>query len=354
MVHLTLVGMSEDRTRLLLVNDAGEEFTLDADASLRSALRGMDLRPGQLEIDMDSALRPRDIQARIRAGETPEEVAHAAGTSVEKVMPYAAPVLAERAHVAERAQLSSVRRRSGEGSASLAGGRTLGEAISAHLRELNIDPETVEWDACRREDGRWALTGAFSAPGRSGTATFSFDLRGNYVTVDDEDARWLIGEAPARPAHAATKPTAEGKQDPGGSPRRRLSAVPAEQLPLGGDHAQELGDDALELVAEEPEVAARALHPDHDATLDLSEALPVEAFLDDDEPAPEAKAEDVPGDETDSGSDDSGSDSDQPSATEHTEEPKPKAEPRRPTRKSRGRASVPSWDEIMFGGGGGD
>ena len=43
---------------------------------------------------MDSALRPRDIQARIRAGETPEEVAALAQASVEKIMAYAGPVLA--------------------------------------------------------------------------------------------------------------------------------------------------------------------------------------------------------------------------------------------------------------------
>ena len=66
---------------------------------------------------MESTLRPRDIQTRIRAGETPEAVAHAAGTSVEKIMPFAAPVMAERAHVAERAQLASVRRRATESGA---------------------------------------------------------------------------------------------------------------------------------------------------------------------------------------------------------------------------------------------
>ena len=59
---------------------------------------------------MDSVLRPRDIQARIRAGETPESVAAAAQTAVEKIMPYAAPVLAEREHVTQRAQRASIRR----------------------------------------------------------------------------------------------------------------------------------------------------------------------------------------------------------------------------------------------------
>src|SRR5690606_25512751 len=83
MADLTLAGLSEDRTRLLLVDDAGEEFTLAVDTTLRTALRGAEPRPGQLENRMDSALRPRDIQARIRAGETPEAVAEAAGSSVD-------------------------------------------------------------------------------------------------------------------------------------------------------------------------------------------------------------------------------------------------------------------------------
>ena len=70
--NLTLVGLTEDNQRLVLVSDSGEEFTLPADARLRAALRGEHSRLGQLEITMESSLRPRDIQARIRAGESPE------------------------------------------------------------------------------------------------------------------------------------------------------------------------------------------------------------------------------------------------------------------------------------------
>ena len=107
MAHLTLAGLSEDGKRLLLVSDTGVEFTLDVDTNLRAVLRGdnhVRARLGQLEIKMESVLRPRDIQARIRAGETPEAVAAAAQTTVDKIMPFAAPVLAEREHVAQRAQ----------------------------------------------------------------------------------------------------------------------------------------------------------------------------------------------------------------------------------------------------------
>jgi protein required for attachment to host cells len=64
MVHLTLTGLSEDGRKLLLVSDAGAEFTADVDARLRAALNarpdGDQARPGQLEMQMDSTLRPRD------------------------------------------------------------------------------------------------------------------------------------------------------------------------------------------------------------------------------------------------------------------------------------------------------
>ena len=88
MAHLDLSGVSADGRRLLLVSRQGEEFTLDINPALRAALRGETTRIGQLEIQMDSTLRPRDIQARIRAGETPESVAQAAHTTVEKILPF--------------------------------------------------------------------------------------------------------------------------------------------------------------------------------------------------------------------------------------------------------------------------
>ncbi|WP_162794369.1 septation protein SepH [Nocardioides houyundeii] len=344
MAHLTLVGLSDDRTRLLLVDDTGVEHTVDVDAPLRAALRATEQRPGHLEKRMDSAIRPRDIQARIRAGETPEAVAEAADSTVEKIMIYAAPVLAEREHVAGRAQLSSVRRRSAEGSGSLGGGRSLGETVSAHLRASHIDPGAVEWDAWRREDGRWTLVGTFSTEQRSGRATFSYDVPGNYVTVDDDDARWLVGEATA--AVETDAPSA-----PETPVRRRLSSVPTDELPLG--------DDAIELVSEDPapehEDRQRQARVDHedDATMDLTDSLPLEGL--DESPAgePGQDPRKDPARETgrETGADPAAADA---APAEEPASAKPEEAPRRPVKKSRGRASVPSWDEIMFGGGTGD
>src|SRR3546814_12794555 len=101
---------------------------------------------------MESTLRPRDIQARIRAGESPESVAQAAHTTVEKILPFANPVLAEREHIAQRAQRSSVRRRSGD-----SGARTLGAAVSPQSIHRNLHSTTVGWAACSREYSRGAM-----------------------------------------------------------------------------------------------------------------------------------------------------------------------------------------------------
>jgi len=306
--YLVLVGVTEDGRRLRLADPhdpAGPEFTLEIDARLRAALG---VSPGvqpstrpekpvpKVETQMDSMLRPRDIQARIRAGETPESVAAAARTTVEKVMPYAAPVLAEREHVAERAQRSSIRRPAGD---APHGARTLGDAVTGHLHARNVDPEVVAWDAWRREDGRWALTGRFSVQGRDGLAELTFDQPGNFVVLDNDDARWLVGDLP--------DPAAERDPEPG---VRRLAAVPSED-----EHQLTLGDDVLGITDE-----------------------PIEAFLDDRPGLDESELVEEAADAM---------------ALDDEGEPEREAEPaRRPVKKTRGRASVPSWDEIMFGGPG--
>ncbi|MFW6774726.1 septation protein SepH [Nocardioides sp. CPCC 205120] len=387
MVHLTLTGLSQDKRRLVLVSDAGVEFTLDVDARLRAALRGDTDRLGQLEITMESTLRPRDIQARIRAGASPDDVAQAAQTTVERIMGFVAPVLAERAHVAERAQASSLRRR-GDGATAA---RTLGEAVAAHLRSRSLSPDTVTWDAWRRDDGRWTLTGAFVAGKRRGTATFTFDLRGSYVVADDEDARWLIGEVP--------DPTSDPVRDDLQQARRRRAAgarsrtadalldLPYDDSPGGASSSDPsgttepsgLGADAVELANDRAGAppAEGAADADREATVDLgdlddlraavtgaaspegdlgpSEADRVEAVAEpagdlqtpDDAPAAPA----APGAPGAPGGVDGRS---EPADAEQPAEPEPAPAPRRPARKARGRASVPSWDEIMFGGGRGE
>lgn len=248
---LTPIGMSQDGQHLILVSDAGEQFTVRVDDRLRAALRGDDGRLGRLEMKMESALRPRDIQARIRAGESAEEVAAAALTTVEAIMPFARPVLAERAHVAQTATSASIRRRSADSSPAA---RTLDEASRHHLSALGLRADEVEWDAWRRDDGRWSLVARYQAAGALRIATFTYDQPGRYVVADDDEAQLLTGEAVAGS-------TAPPPVEPAG-----LAAVPTESA---------LGDDAISLVREPAAPVAAAPTP---ATPPLPEdgALPLD------------------------------------------------------------------------------
>jgi hypothetical protein len=341
--ELTLVGLTKDNQKLVLVSAAGDEFRLAVDAKLRSALRGEATGLGQLEIKMESTLRPRDIQARIRAGESPESVAAAAQTTLDRIMGYATPVLAERAHVAERAQRASVRRRTTEGPS-----RLLGDAVAEQLRSRNVDPASVEWDAWRREDGRWTLVAKYRAapggPAGSGHAEFVFDAPGRYVVPEDDGARWLVGETASAGQERTTR---------GGDSRRRSSPLdPDEELPLG--------EDAIGMVSDTDELSYGA----EETTVDLSAtARAVRERESRTAPATEPTAETGDADWISTQATERPARPQPPAAEEPTPQEAPEREPaeaskaqseqppRRTVKKSKGRASVPSWDEIMFGGG---
>jgi hypothetical protein len=311
---LTLVGLAEDGKTLVLVSDAGAEYTLAADAKLRAALRGEHARLGKLEIQMESALRPRDIQARIRAGESPETVAAAAQTTVERIMVFATPVLAERAHIADRAQRSSVRRKAGDGPA-----RLLGDAVAERLHARSVDPSTVTWDAWRRQDGRWTLVADYLSGESSRHAEFVYDAPGRFVIAEDDEARWLVGEQSTR----------KGPQPRAGGTPRRLSAVNAEEeLPLGAD--------AIDMVNSTAEAADDRGGADEEPVAAEGDADWIATHGGERPAAPDATAEDDAAPDPSPGPETEPDDEDEPA--------------KKPTKKSRGRPSVPSWDEIMFGG----
>jgi hypothetical protein len=184
-----LVGLSPDGKSLIVATESGEEFMIEADERLRAALRGDRPRLGQLEIEMESSLTPRDIQARIRAGETLEDVARVAGIPMDRVERFATPVLAEREHVASMAMASSVRRR-GEPS----GHRSLRITVTERLLGRGVDIDAIRWDSYRLDDGRWAVTADYRSGDTSRHASFFYDLRGRFSIAANDEARWLLGD----------------------------------------------------------------------------------------------------------------------------------------------------------------
>ncbi len=351
MRKLTLVGLSGDGQQAIFVDGAGIEFVTPADDKLRAALRGDRARLGQLEIEMQSALRPRDIQARIRGGESPETVAVSAQVPVDKIMAYCVPVLAERRHIAELAQRSHVRRKNADGPA-----RRLADMSADRLRSRGVDPQTAEWDSWRREDGRWVVEVTYHSGEHARQAHFVFDAAGRYSVADDDEAKWLTGERQS---------TSKGPQPRDGSRpnERRLAAVPSgdDLLSLSEAHPEDQADfndegtddlTAVVRAVREPDTSSPAVSSPHTAADADDEAAPTQHSLR--PPSNEVAAEhDSEAAERSEPHESATQAAPAQTAAEDAAPPTRETEPTPTARRRRTgkRASVPSWDEIMFGKG---
>ena len=114
MRELRFDGLSPDGTRLILAGKDGQKYSVVIDERIEAAVRRDRARIGQVEIEQAGMLRPREIQARIRSGQTAEDVAAASGLPIEHIRRFEGPVLTERAWVAQQAQATEVRRPGGD------------------------------------------------------------------------------------------------------------------------------------------------------------------------------------------------------------------------------------------------
>lgn len=325
MRDLALVGMSEDLTHLI-ARDAvsGEEFHIRADHRARSLIDALSQTGksdnGQLEIKMEIALSPRDIQTRIRRGESPEAVADAAGVEVDRIMAYAVPVLAERDFVCEQARKTVIRRKFIDGASVV-----FGPLVDEQLLARGGSPEAADWDAWKREDGRWAVH--VTPEGANEPATFLFDVPGRYVLPAGQLAHDLVGDVPL--PNTADMAIADAVR----SPADEQADVPAaaEPHPQGVASLKAARDRRAmgQLVLGDDADDARASRQDSSGPrhVDAPAVPPQSLFVDD-----------YGSYDMDLG----GHDIAVPDMGSH-----PSQQPRK---KRHERRRVPSWDEIMFGG----
>ncbi|WP_281154272.1 septation protein SepH [Streptomyces sp. HYC2] len=334
MPELRVVAVSNDGTRLVLKAADSTEYTLPIDERLRAAVRGDRPRLGQIEIEVESHLRPLDIQARIRAGATAEEVAQLAGIPVDRVRRFEGPVLAERAFMAERARKTPVRR-PGENSGPL-----LGETVQERLLLRGAEKETAQWDSWRRDDGTWEVLLVYRVAGEPHSASWTYDPPRRLVQAVDDEARALIGES-----------------DDLGAPEPSFPFVPRiARLPR--ERSFDRDRDRPALPGQAPEPAEESVG-ERDTLTSLLEAVP--SFRGDlvvperapepvEEPEEDLVAEEPPAPAASAGS--AYADVLMPrSVTSHRDrltgatDRQAEADGVRPGR----RAAVPSWDEIVFG-----
>jgi hypothetical protein len=205
MQELTLVGVTEDGAKLLLTLPDGRRYALRIDERVRAATRGGAARSGQLAIPTET-MRPKDIQARLRAGATPEEVAEVSGWPIERVESFAFPVLQERSFVAGQARDAFVRHLDGE--------LELGEVVARRLAQRGVDESELRWDAWRTDEGQWTVLLAFPAGRGDQVATWIFDPESRTLHPIDDEARTLLAheDAPAAPELVLAEPDEPGAQ----------------------------------------------------------------------------------------------------------------------------------------------
>ena len=197
---LRVLGLAEDGHNLVCEDGtSGELFTVPSDERLRAAVRGDLSRLGQLQIELEPQLRPREIQARIRAGATIAQVATAASTSVGRIERYAYPVLLERSTTAEKARLSHP---IVDGNPTR---KNLEELVMATLAERGQDA-SVQWDAYRDDDG-WVVALRWQAGRSENSAHWEIHSGSRTTTLHprDDAARELMDPA-RRPLRTIADP----------------------------------------------------------------------------------------------------------------------------------------------------
>jgi hypothetical protein len=198
MRELNVVGLDVDGKRIICEADgSGEKFLLRSDDRLRAAVRGDRpvSSPPKSDTEVQNVLSPKEIQAKIRAGASVEQVASAAGVDIGRVERFAHPVLLERSRAAELA--TAAHPVLADGPSVL----TLLETVTSALVARGLDPEATNWDAWRNEDGRWTVQLGWKAGLSDNVAHFRFTpgAHGGTATAFDDAACELIDPDFARP-----------------------------------------------------------------------------------------------------------------------------------------------------------
>jgi hypothetical protein len=248
MRELSLIGLDVDGKHVICEGgDPADKFLIRVDDRLRAAVRGdrAGLVQNKRDNEVNGVLRPKDIQSRIRAGASVQEVAESSGMDLSKIERFAHPVLLERQRAAELATAAHP---------VLADGpavETLLETIASALSERGLSAEATNWDAWRTDDGRWTVRMCWPAGLSENYAHFRFTpgAHGGTVTAIDEAASELIDPEFERPLRqvaplaqlefeqvvpAATTPAvATGQTSPAKRGKRKAEVPAWEDVLLG-------------------------------------------------------------------------------------------------------------------------
>ncbi|GAA4596461.1 hypothetical protein BJY16_002024 [Actinoplanes octamycinicus] len=205
------VALSEDGQALVLADEVGRLLALPLDDRVTGVITDGPAAPGTavavIAPDTAPALSPRDIQARIRSGESAEEVARIAGVPVDRVLRYAGPVLQERAMLAQHARRTRLK--------TSDSGQPLAEVVDSRLAQHGIDTEKISWDAFRKDDGAWRIVATWPSGKATAQAIWDLDKGRQVVSPHDDMAQYLCAERPTQILGQEPAPERSGHGLPG-------------------------------------------------------------------------------------------------------------------------------------------
>ncbi|MCM6763333.1 septation protein SepH [Rathayibacter sp. ZW T2_19] len=188
MMELKVIGVESGS--LVLVSDGGERFSVRIDETLQSQLRPRvhTLPPREKRVS------PREIQAHIRSGLSAEEVAELTGAPLEHVQRFEGPVTAEREHIV--ASALSVRVYTSADPDPLEEGTPFGDVIRERLAALGAEGE--QWSSWKEEDG-WAVKLLFRSDEIDHDARWRFDPKKAVLSPLTPEATTLSQQGEIRP-----------------------------------------------------------------------------------------------------------------------------------------------------------
>ncbi|PAU67831.1 DNA-binding protein [Bifidobacterium italicum] len=316
------------KTGLLVFSVDGASFAVDIDETLERAL--LEAKQIRSERHVEEAPQQQrtlpisQIQALIRAGMEPDQVAERYGLSPILVRRFSSAIESEKSYAIEQFLRVPAPKESRM--------RALGDVIERTFAAAHVRRDEVEWKATRRGLEPWRITASFTSAGHPIHAEWSWNMHDNSVVCINNAARKLIGEtdmtaaAPNGGDDVPDDAIPSSISLPGDSAR----SARIEQTVAAWSQSRDTPTAQQQPAAPAPDVAARPQPAQEPAPTPQTDVPEPHAGT---PPQPDAAPSASPGDAP----------SDAPSDEPHADESKPGR------RTDRHRPPVPSWDEIMFG-----
>lgn len=204
MRDLRIVGRSEDGESLELHDLDGNPFTLRISDHLKSLVNqptSYTLR--SVTSTENGEITIKEIQSRLRGGESMESIAESGNVSLEKVERYSHPILQERSYIISLAQKAELKKLK----------VSLLEAVTEKLAPRGVEMKSCEWNTYRNEDGTWQVLLHYPTRDGEGRAEWRFETVKRRIDSDDDGARWILGEESVVP-EASVRPLRSQESPP--------------------------------------------------------------------------------------------------------------------------------------------